>query len=323
MDIFIIFRKYINRIIRKNNIEQKVINKPRLINSKIEENVKDEIGYPLGDYISPKKINKDNNRETVTQNKTAEIIPVDADKREKDAKDKDTKRKIDHLIKKEKEKNFTDTGFYETSKQRKKRVRSEIINNFKETGISETDKERIKRNTYEKNDLNTIKVLTIPIRKQLIHILIDEDEKRDSIHKQKVELEQFIKKTIPKYKDFFIKNFQASANNQNRRIFYEKRFWEIYWNEQIEIFKDVLKVNPSYILGLKSSFDIKSNLINLYDESSYEGIKPCLGFCKSRDGKYKYLFSTNYGHDPEKFYSYECEVSNYGWHLASIKDSEA
>ena len=48
-----------------------------------------------------------------------------------------------------------------------------------------------------------------------------------------------------------------------------------------------------------------------------------MGFCKSRDGKYKYLFSTNYGHDPEKFYSYECEVSNYGWHLASIKDSEA
>ena len=38
MDIFIIFRKYINRIIRKNNIEQKVINKPKLINSKIEEN---------------------------------------------------------------------------------------------------------------------------------------------------------------------------------------------------------------------------------------------------------------------------------------------
>ena len=121
MDIFIIFRKYINRIIRKNNIEQKVINKPKLINSKIEENVKDETGYPLGDYISPKKINKDNDLETVTPNKTAEIIPVDADKREKDAKDKDTKRKIDYLIKKEKEKNFTDTGFYETSKQRKKK----------------------------------------------------------------------------------------------------------------------------------------------------------------------------------------------------------
>ena len=87
----------------------------------------------------------------------------------------------------------------------KKRVRSEIINNFKETGISETDKERIKRNTYEKNDLNTIKVLTIPIRKQLIHILIDEDEKRDSILKQKVELEQFIKKTYLNIKIFLLK----------------------------------------------------------------------------------------------------------------------
>ena len=47
-----------HRLVSLSDIEQKVINKPKLINSKIEENVKDEIGYPLGDYISPKKINK-------------------------------------------------------------------------------------------------------------------------------------------------------------------------------------------------------------------------------------------------------------------------
>ena len=58
MDIFIIFRKYINRIIRKNNIEQKVINKPKLINSKIEENVKDEIGYLLDITLDLKKLIK-------------------------------------------------------------------------------------------------------------------------------------------------------------------------------------------------------------------------------------------------------------------------
>lgn len=228
----------------------------------------------------------------------AEIIPVDADQIDKNIKHYKIEKEIE-------QKNNIEKSLKRKSKIAKaeKLLQEEKIISFR-----------------KKNDLDVIESMILLRRKKFINLKKDSQLIRNEILQNEEELTKFINENISTYKKFFTKNFKANDNYGKSRVFYENIFWDIYWKLQKKFLKEVLLINPSLVLELKNEFHIKKNFKD--KNSLYEGIRPCLGFCKSRDGSYKYLIPNKIDFSRKKFYTYRCELSNFGWHIASIKEKQ-